>query len=388
MRPLSTIYSSCNTFCTYVHLYLFPLDLTPKREPIDLLLHSQKASCINTLWAKAVEVGGPRCELRLALQSSTIGNQYMNDQTEVSSVESSTPADHAPLPIEAFFEDTTIRTVKKAGEFWFVASDIAKALEYSEAKDMLRMLKDDEADRHDVPIRSENGVTQNREVLLINEKGMYRAIFRSNKKTVETFQDWVFGDLLPTLRKEGSYHMALKDMPKEPWSLEEINRIVDAILPPIAPPTSTDGEPSPVFVELNRPTAHQKREDERTNARERLQAIRAGYGVMLARYPHFESTVKQAAILGNKQYIDEAEDLQEKSREFGTWAWNECLRLDLSPEHIPTLNNPSDLFWRLDFAELFKAQFRINWQKYVLEESKARKAFEPEEDIRYLLRFK
>ena len=107
------------------------------------------------------------------------------------------------------FRGTTIRTIiKDDGELWFVASDIAKALSFRNAKDMTRMLNDDEADTHIVRIRSENGVEQNREVITISESGLYHAIFNSRKAEAQAFRKWVTSDLLPTIRKNGEYTKA------------------------------------------------------------------------------------------------------------------------------------------------------------------------------------
>lgn len=103
------------------------------------------------------------------------------------------------------FRTTEVRTVERDGQAWFVASDIAKALEYAEAKDMTRWLDADEADRHIVPIRSENGVEQDREVTIINESGLYHALFKSRKKEAQDFRKWVTSEVLPAIRKTGSY---------------------------------------------------------------------------------------------------------------------------------------------------------------------------------------
>lgn len=61
-----------------------------------------------------------------------------------------------------------VRTINKDCELWLVASDVAKALDYLKAGDMTRNLEDDEADTQSLLIRSESGVEQQRDVLLIN----------------------------------------------------------------------------------------------------------------------------------------------------------------------------------------------------------------------------
>ena len=42
----------------------------------------------------------------------------------------------------------------------------------------------------------------------INESGLYNLIFRSNKPEAHTFRKWVTGEVLPALRKSGSYQVA------------------------------------------------------------------------------------------------------------------------------------------------------------------------------------
>ena len=46
---------------------------------------------------------------------------------------------------------------------------------------------------------------QNRELTFINEPNLYRVIFRSNKAEAVKFQDWIFEEVIPAIRKTGSY---------------------------------------------------------------------------------------------------------------------------------------------------------------------------------------
>jgi len=47
------------------------------------------------------------------------------------------------------------------------------------------------------------------ELLFVNESNLYRVIFRSNKKEAIDFQNWVFDEVLPTIRKTGSYSLTI-----------------------------------------------------------------------------------------------------------------------------------------------------------------------------------
>ena len=57
-----------------------------------------------------------------------------------------------------------VRFINMDGELWFVAGDVAKSLEYRDAKNMFRNLDEDEADTQILSIRSENGIEQSREM--------------------------------------------------------------------------------------------------------------------------------------------------------------------------------------------------------------------------------
>lgn len=104
------------------------------------------------------------------------------------------------LPVVFDFDSLPIRTLDQDGEIWFVASDVAKALDYAEAKDMTRMLDEDEKGRHNVPT-----LGGEQEVAIINESGLYSAILRSRKPEAKRFKAWVTKDVLPTIRRTGGY---------------------------------------------------------------------------------------------------------------------------------------------------------------------------------------
>ncbi|WP_447891393.1 BRO-N domain-containing protein [Pseudomonas atacamensis] len=104
------------------------------------------------------------------------------------------------------FETQAVRVVSDdAGEAWFVASDIATVLEYRTASDMTRHLDDDEKGTRNV--RTLGG---EQEMTIINEAGLYSAILKSRKPAAKRFKRWVTHDVLPSLRKTGSYSLAEK----------------------------------------------------------------------------------------------------------------------------------------------------------------------------------
>lgn len=97
------------------------------------------------------------------------------------------------------FEQSTIHALSLP-EPWFVARDVAAALGYRDANKMTRMLRDDEKGT-----RLVGTLGGPQQVAIINEPGLYRAIFASRAETAERFRRWVLHEVLPTLRKTGSY---------------------------------------------------------------------------------------------------------------------------------------------------------------------------------------
>lgn len=93
-----------------------------------------------------------------------------------------------------------MRTVLVDGEIWFVATDVAAALGYRNAPDMVRNLDDDEKGTQTV--RTPGG---EQDVSVINESGLYAAILKSRRPEAKRFKRWVTGDVLPSIRKTGAY---------------------------------------------------------------------------------------------------------------------------------------------------------------------------------------
>ena len=98
------------------------------------------------------------------------------------------------------FEKKKVRTLLVDDQPWFVAVDVAIALQYSEASAMTRHLDDDEKG---LSIVQTLGGDQ--EVLVINESGLYSAILRSRKAEAKRFKKWVTAEVLPAIRKRGRY---------------------------------------------------------------------------------------------------------------------------------------------------------------------------------------
>lgn len=108
------------------------------------------------------------------------------------------------------FNQNQIQVINKDGEAWFIASEIAAMFGYRDSHNLTRILDDDEADTHNMSIRSENGIKQSRTVTIINESGFYHAAFKSRKPEVRPFRKWVTSEVLPAIRKTGGYQITPK----------------------------------------------------------------------------------------------------------------------------------------------------------------------------------
>jgi len=107
------------------------------------------------------------------------------------------------------FNTHSVRTIERDGIVWFVANDIAKALNYRNADDMTRVLDDDERGTHIV--RTPSG---DQEMQIINESGLYHALLKSRKPEAVPFRKWVTSEVLPAIRKTGSYTAKRPRQPK------------------------------------------------------------------------------------------------------------------------------------------------------------------------------
>lgn len=94
-----------------------------------------------------------------------------------------------------------VRTIEIDGDIWFVANDICKVLEYKRPNDAIRQhCKMKGTAKHRIP--SESG---DQLMLIINEPNVYRLILRSNMPRADQFEDWLLGEVLPSIRKTGRY---------------------------------------------------------------------------------------------------------------------------------------------------------------------------------------
>ena len=115
-----------------------------------------------------------------------------------------------------------VRTVEIDGKPYFVANDVARALGYATPKDAVT--------RHCKGALKRRYLTEGgrQEMKMIPEGDMYRLITHSKLESAERFEAWVFDEVLPTLRKTGSYEMPKQKADKKE-KLPSVNQMVKNI---------------------------------------------------------------------------------------------------------------------------------------------------------------
>ena len=104
------------------------------------------------------------------------------------------------------FEDENqnrLRSVNIGGEPWFVANDICASLDYKNPRDAIaRHVDSEDVVKHDTPTDSGS-----QSMTYINESGLYALIFGSKLESAKKFKRWVTREVLPQIRKTGSYSL-------------------------------------------------------------------------------------------------------------------------------------------------------------------------------------
>lgn len=101
------------------------------------------------------------------------------------------------------FEKSPVRTILVSGAPWFSSADVGKILQLSNIRASVALLVDDEkgVNTIDTP-----GGKQ--EISIVSESGLYALIFKSRRPEAKKFRRWVTSEVLPAIRKTGSYSAA------------------------------------------------------------------------------------------------------------------------------------------------------------------------------------
>lgn len=104
-------------------------------------------------------------------------------------------------PVVFNFVSNTLRVVTIDGNPWFVAADVCDALGIENNRNATARLDDDEKG-----VRTMDTPSGQQELTIINESGLYSLILTSRKPEAKKFKKWVTSEVLPAIRKTGSYH--------------------------------------------------------------------------------------------------------------------------------------------------------------------------------------
>lgn len=97
-----------------------------------------------------------------------------------------------------------IRAIEENGEPWFVGKDVATALGYSNPRDAIAKHVDNE----DKGVANCDTLGGTQSLTIINESGLYSLILSSKLPTAKKFKRWVTSEVIPAIRKTGSYALA------------------------------------------------------------------------------------------------------------------------------------------------------------------------------------
>ena len=118
------------------------------------------------------------------------------------------------------YDSKQVRTVLYDGEVWFVAKDVCDILEIQNAARAVQ----DELDEDEKGIRNVYTPGGNQNMAVINEPGLYALVFKSRKPEAKAFSRWVRHEVLPSIRRTGSYTINQQRM-----SIEELELRINTL---------------------------------------------------------------------------------------------------------------------------------------------------------------
>jgi prophage antirepressor-like protein len=106
------------------------------------------------------------------------------------------------------FENSEIRIILIDNEPWFIAKDIGDILGYTTDSAMSNAKKDLDDDEVKTSFKMKSSDDRIKLYDLVSESGLYSLIIRSRKQIAKPFQKWVTREVLPSIRKTGSYSIS------------------------------------------------------------------------------------------------------------------------------------------------------------------------------------
>ncbi|MBD2473148.1 BRO family protein [Nostoc sp. FACHB-145] len=130
------------------------------------------------------------------------------------------------------FESQEVRFVGTPENPEWVAADVCAILEIKNVSDALTSFDQDEKGIANVYTPGDDN-PKGQEMLTVTEPGLYRLIFKSRKPVAKRFQRWVFHEVLPSLRRTGSYSIPKPDQQRNgKLTLDELLSFAQKVLAP------------------------------------------------------------------------------------------------------------------------------------------------------------
>lgn len=115
-----------------------------------------------------------------------------------------------------------VRTIQQEGELWWVLTDVCEALDLKSPHKVAARLDEDEKGRTIFPTPGGQ-----QEVTIINEPGLYSVVLRSSKPEAKAFKRWITHEVLPSIRKTGSY--TAQPDPRIDTLADEVRKLTQAV---------------------------------------------------------------------------------------------------------------------------------------------------------------
>ena len=103
-----------------------------------------------------------------------------------------------------FTDANEVRVVMRNNEPWFVAKDVCEILG-TRTDNVRKIVGNKRVATINPYLVGDNGRGHGRDILIINEAGLYSLVIKSEKPDAVKFQDWIVEDVLPSIRKHGAY---------------------------------------------------------------------------------------------------------------------------------------------------------------------------------------
>lgn len=156
----------------------------------------------------------PPAKFETAVEQSLVqaieSHKGVNRSTDISLAQHAEKGHEVQYVMQVFHydDDEQFRVIDRGGNPWFVLTDVCRKLGIANPSDAASRLDDDEKMTLGISEGHSGRRGGARTLNIINESGLYSLILRSSKPEAKRFKKWVTAEVLPTIRKTGSYRGA------------------------------------------------------------------------------------------------------------------------------------------------------------------------------------